>query len=442
MLVQKAERKWETRPLDCWAKAKELRAKFYQDEATAKEQGSFLVEGSDATITAGIGNCHVVFCNPLGASIANESTEFARQCRGVTEGLGYGRDIGGYIQNALGAMFSNRGLMGREFHPRDFVMGNAGCDMHRKHTQIVAEYFGIPFFFSDGIGYYGEPDKERDEARMEFLINQQLELIEWLEKTTGKEFNEEDYVETARSSMRIEALMGDTLACLQHIPSPLDQKSLFSLIVLGTLVRSQQEETEKFWVALRDEMRWRVENNIAALATERFRWVEEEPPPWHFLRYYRYMEEYGAICLGTMYQFVEWQEQPDGTWTRPKTLLEQGVPLNTKEDVIRATVSMMGRRSGSQGGAGHGPIHEQYIERLLRYYYAYRCDGVILPLQRTGIGCVFNMRELALKLEEMGVPLMHYETSHPGNRTDLDENRMLDQLDIFMETRGLRKLED
>ncbi len=442
MLVQKAEKKWETRPLDSWAKAKELRAKFYQNEANAKEQGMFLVEGDDATTCAGIGNCHVVFCNPLGASIANEGSDFARQCRAATEERGYGRDIGGYILNALGAMFSNRGLMGKEFHRRDFVLGNAGCDMHRKHTQIVAEHYDIPFFFSDSLGYFGEADAERDEARMEFLVNQHLALIDFLEKTTGRKFDDEDYIETAKSSIRIQGLMGDTLACLQHVPSPLDQKSLFSLIVLGTLVRSQQEETEKFWHMLRDEMRWRVENNIAALATERFRWVEEEPPPWFFLRYYRYMEEYGAVCLGTMYQFVDWQEQPDGTWIRPKTAIELGVPLNTREDLIRYQLGMMGGGSGSRGGAGHGPVHEQYIERLLKYFYAYRCDGVVLPLQRTGIGCVFNMRELAVRLEELGIPFMHYETSHPGNRTDLDENRMLDQLDTFMELQGLKRLEE
>jgi len=72
----------------------------------------------------------------------------------------------------------------------------------------------------------------------------------------------------------------------------------------------------------------------------------------------------------------------------------------------------------------------------------FQCDGAILPLHRSGIGCSFNMRELAMSLEERGVPFMHYETSHPGNRTDFDENRLLDQLDTFMEIRGLRKLVD
>ena len=48
----------------------------------------------------------------------------------------------------------------------------------------------------------------------------------------------------------------------------------------------------------------------------------------------------------------------------------------------------------------------------------------------------------AMKLLEVGIPVMHYETSQPGNRTDFDENRLLDQIDVFMETQGLRKLVD
>jgi hypothetical protein len=73
-------------------------------------------------------------------------------------------------------------------------------------------------------------------------------------------------------------------------------------------------------------------------------------------------------------------------------------------------------------------------------YYAYKCNGGIFALHRSGIGCVYHMREVSSRFEELGLPVMHYETSHPGVRVDIDENRMLDQLDTFMETQGLRKL--
>lgn len=44
--------------------------------------------------------------------------------------------------------------------------------------------------------------------------------------------------------------------------------------------------------------------------------------------------------------------------------------------------------------------------------------------------------------KEAGLSVMHYEGSQPGDRTDLDEKRFLDQLDAWMESLGFRKLED
>ena len=64
MLVQKPEKLWETRPLDCWAKAKELRAKFYETEKEAREQRVFVIGGGDGPqqmLGPGFGNCHFSF---------------------------------------------------------------------------------------------------------------------------------------------------------------------------------------------------------------------------------------------------------------------------------------------------------------------------------------------------------------------------------------------
>jgi hypothetical protein len=36
---------------------------------------------------------------------------------------------------------------------------------------------------------------------------------------------------------------------------------------------------------------------------------------------------------------------------------------------------------------------------------------------------------------------MYYEGSQPGDRTDMDEKRFLDQLDSWMESQGLGKIE-
>jgi hypothetical protein len=50
-------------------------------------------------------------------------------------------------------------------------------------------------------------------------------------------------------------------------------------------------------------------------------------------------------------------------------------------------------------------------------------------------------KEQALRLEEMGINVLHYEGTQPGDRTDLDERQFLDRLDVWMESQGLRKLD-
>lgn len=445
LLVQKPAQRWETRPLDCWAKAKELRAKFYQTEKDAKKQQVFLIGGGDGPqqgLGPGFGNLHFVHPHPEAASIANTSDAYSRQCRGATEACGYGRNICGYQLDYIGALLTNRHFSGGEMPRRDLVaQGNDLCAMFPKLGQLEAEFWGVPDHHTDASGYYGEWSEERNAARAKYMSDAFLGTIEWLEKATGTKFDVEPQIENIKRQWRMQELRGDVVETLTHVPAPLDQKSAYSLFTLGGLVGSDPVETEKLWVMIRDEMRWRVENNIAGVATERYRWTENEPPPWFFLRYYRYMEEYGTVCIQTFYHGVQLQEQPDGTWKRPKSPRELGMELKTTEDIARSQSGMMGGRRRS-GWGGHGPLPEDYYQGLMNSVKAFHCDGVILPLHRAGIGCVFSMKAAAMKLMEQGIPVMHYETSHPGDRTDFDENRMLEQLDVFMETQGLRKLTD
>ncbi|MFO7995622.1 MAG: 2-hydroxyacyl-CoA dehydratase family protein [Dehalococcoidia bacterium] len=445
MVLQKPERRWETKPLQCWEKAKELRRKFYQDEKGAKDKGMLLVDGFDSSCLGGVGNCHMVFYNPLGASIVAASNEFSRQCMAECEIRGYGRDFCGYVRNSLGAMFLNRGLLGGEFPPRDLVIALAGgCDAHNRPPQLISEHYNVPLFAMDLTAYYApRDDVERDEIRRQYMIEQTLEQIEWLEKVTGREFDDEAFAEVGRNGLQIQAIAGETLHLNQNIPAPLDQKSIYSIFTLGMLVRSEQEETIAFWEMLRDEVKDRVANKIAAVGTERYRYMEEQPPPWYYLKYYRYLERYGAVCIGSPYTQsiagIQWGWQEDGTYRPNKNPWELGWPFDSRENTVRALVQFWG---GGTGFGRHGVAHEVTSKRLVDMARVYHCNGAILGLWRAAPGYTFGMREAALELIKAGIPTMHYEGAQYGDKTDFDEAQMLDRLDVFMETQGLGKLED
>ncbi len=154
----------------------------------------------------------------------------------------------------------------------------------------------------------------------------------------------------------------------------------------------------------------------------------------------RYLETYGAVGLGSLYTFGSgspFEKKADGTWAPRKNPVEMGWPLNTAEEVIRARVRFY--RNPGECRHDYCRFDTQEVVSLATSFHA---DGAILPLHLAGVGCVFANRDIALGLNEAGVSVLHYECSQPGDRRDLDENRMLDQIDVWMESRGLERLEE
>ncbi|MBI4295691.1 MAG: 2-hydroxyacyl-CoA dehydratase [Chloroflexi bacterium] len=430
--------KWETRQLQCWDKAKEARREFEQGRVKAEERHKLLTDGRDTQIFDGFGNLQSTMTNPLGALMQAQAAPFARQCRAATECEGFGREICGYHRNVFGSMILNRDMLGGPFPRRDISIPTpAACDQHSKRGQPVADHFGIPRFQGEAPMYIGPDDPERNKVMIEHRVGELLEEIEWLEKITGRKFDDEKCKESLISNMRLNSYRTEVSALQQNIPAPLDQKSIYSFFTLGGLTRGDMKATEALWREFRDEVKWRVENHIAGVGTERYRWLEDQPPSWHFLRYYRYMERYGAVCIGSPYSLgtMGWGWREDGTYGPPKNSLELGWPMNTREEIIRANVSAF-------SGGGRGRDIAGRVESLVNMAKAFQVNGANLPLYRAGVGCTYASREIMMGLTQAGVNVMFYENGQPGDRTDHDENRMLDQLDHWMESQGLRKLED
>ncbi|MBI4295586.1 MAG: 2-hydroxyacyl-CoA dehydratase [Chloroflexi bacterium] len=437
MTQQTSHKRWQTRPLQCWDKAKEIRRNYEKDGKEAGSKGVLLVHGRELALF-GLPDVRSITDNPLGAMIGNTSDPFSRACRAECEIRGYGRDICGYFRNTFGSMYLNRDVWGGEFPRRDLSVGNSGvCDCHTKQLQPVSEHFGGPLLSTDHATHVGPVSDERAEVGLEYLVAQTQDQIEYLENATGKKFDDEYFAEATKHFLRIRAIAREVILMNRSIPAPLDQKSFHSFMALGGRVRASWDDIEALWKMLRDEVKYRVDNQIAAVATERYRWLEDQPPPWYFLKYYRYMEKYGTVCIGSPYTHAIggfYDVGEDGTFEDSKTPLELGWPMNTREDIIRA--SLGGVAAGSRGDfAGRS-------KRMVAMAKAFHCDGALIPLARAGCGCLFGMREAAGELIEAGIPTMCYEYSQPGDRTAFDENRMLDQLDAFMESQGLQKLDD
>ena len=230
-----AKKKYKVEPLKLWNKAKEIRQDYYKDYATIKERGGLRWTGGawafDA-LPAGLGDDVVhITGEPYGASCAFQK-EFSLKCLEAAEAKGWARDLCAYMRNYWGSMYLNKYAFGGEYPKPDFAFQNHICCSHAKWYQHVAEYKKIPYFCVDvSVGPY----HELTENRLEYVVNQLHEAIEWLEKTTGRKYDDEKLFEAVNNECRATSAWAEVCCLNKNQPAPLEEKTMYSLYVLGTL---------------------------------------------------------------------------------------------------------------------------------------------------------------------------------------------------------------
>lgn len=432
---------YKTKPFESWQKFKELRNKNYRDIMNARKEGKVLTTGgmeSPTELVAAFVDFVHLSEEPYGASCAINS-EFSLECLQATEARGYARDLCAYMRNYMGSLFLNRFAFGGEFPIPNFSFQVHACDTHAKWMQAVTEIEHIPFFSVDTplapLQY-----TERMENRLEYVVNQYYEGIEWLKKTTGKEFDDERFIKAVKNSLTSTRLWAEICHYNKNIPAPLDQKSIFTFYV-PILQDRISDEIVSAYTMLRDEMKYRAENDIAAVAHERCRIMDDSPPPWYFLELYRYFERYGGVSVGSTYTYGltgAWEDQPDGTIGPKKLPWERGIELRTRDDYIKYLVRWtMERLFYFQSMCQP----DDKSKMMLRMAKEWKLDAVVFHLNRGCEGLAYGQKENKLYLSSHGIPTLAYEGNNADKR-EWDAKGVIRRIDTFMEGLGLKRIDE
>ena len=428
--------RYQTEPLKCWKKAKELREKYYQDYARAKENGGLRWSGSAATmdaIPAGLGrDVHSLTGEPYGAAVSIDR-KLNKVCQDAAEAAGYARDLCAYMRSYWGSLMLNKYAFGGEFPRPDFNFQIQICCSHAKWYQVAGKIENTPTYFIDlSVG----PHKDLTEDRLMYVTNQGLEGIEWLEKTTGRKYDDELFIEAVKNEMRSTSTWAKICELNQARPAPLDEKSMYSLYVLAALSKSSKWCAD-FYEEVYDEVKDRVARGIAAIPNERCRLMSDTQPPWSFLKIFRYLEEFGAVSIGSLYTFGlkgVWETAPDGRWIPRRLPWEIGVPMNTREEAMKAYADWTLDKPEFQ------QFYEPMVktEMMLKIVKQWHVDGAMLHLNRGCEGLSLGIMENKLDLAKAGVPVMTYE-GNMGDEREFDEVRTQARVDAFMEQLGLKR---
>jgi len=430
----------KTEPLKCWNKAKEIRQNYYHNYATANERGGLRWAGgawSFDAIPAGLGDdVYPLTGEPYAASVA-WNKDFALRCHEAVEKAGYARDLCSYMRNYWGSIILNEYAFGGEFPKPDFIWQDHICCSHSKWYQVVRDLEGgdVPYYSIDvSVGPYDE----LTENRLEYVVGQMLDGIEWLEATTGRKYDDEKLIQAVNHHCRSTSLWAETCTYNKAIPAPLDEKTMYSLYVLGTLHKSSQEVAD-FYEELRDEVKDRVKRGIAAVANELCRVMSDTQPPWAFLKIFRYLEKYGCVSIGSLYTFGlvgMWDIQEDGTWGPRKTPQEEGVEIKDREQALSVLASWELKKPEWQ----HFYSPELKSEMMIRIAKEWKLDGIMLHYNRGCEGLSLGIAENRLALIEAGFPVMTFE-GNMGDEREFDEAQTVNRIDAFMESLELKKIE-
>ena len=432
-----APNKYPTESLKLWGKAKQLREQYYQNYATAKEKGGLRWSGSawalDA-VPAGLGDdVYSLTGEPYAAAVAHDR-KFAKECMDAAESVGFARDLCSYMRIYWGGMHLDKYLYGGKFPKPDFIFQTQICCSHSKWYQHVAKVEQVPQFYVDvGVGPYKDMNKDR----LDYVTNQLLDGIEFLEKSTGRKFDDEKFLKAVKNEMRSTSRWADICALNKVKPAPLDEKTMYSLYVLATLSKSSQWCAD-FYDELYDEVKDRVARGIAAVPNEKCRMMSDTQPPWSFLKIFRYLETYGAVSIGSLYTFALegiWEDKPDGSWGGRSLPWEKGIEMNTRDQILRLYADWNLSKPQWQ----HFFDPRLKTEMMLRIVKEWQVDGVMLHLNRGCEGLSMGIMENRGGIAKAGVPIMTFE-GNMGDEREFDEVRTQGRVDAFMEQLGLRRM--
>ena len=446
-------KRYPTKAFDCWGLAKELRMDIYNKLAQkASGEKDWLVAsgGTEGFIglPAGLGDDYVPFGGePYGASTGalGKSEEMMAHC----EKKGYARDICGYCRNYLGSTFGDSFTFGGKYPHPDFYFQLHFCDTHGKWYQPAAEFTNKPYFVIDGGAMYRWPkwneSEKRKENKFNYLLQQLHDSIPWMEKVTGREYDDERLGEAVYNEIMVTSRWAKCCELNKNVPAPMDEKSMYAFYVVHVL-RRHTKEAVAFFDTLYDELKDRIAKGIAGVEYERYRMIHNSQPPWYGLDMFRYLEKYGVACVGSQYDFMlsggwdYYYDENDVPHIRaaepPDDIKDQ---VSTRDGALRALANWY-LDYGLQARSFRFPMIER---RNIDVAIArdWNCRGALMHLNRGCEGWAVGQLEVRRALVEAGFDVLTYEGNVADPR-EYDRPKTFARFDAFLEGQGLKRLVD
>jgi benzoyl-CoA reductase subunit B len=440
--MKQMTQQYESRPLESWAKMKELRRWRFKNNWEAQKKGNLAILSEAMgmkALWAGFGSPYyaVMSVSPYWTGAKRNPDEIHRLLA-FTDSKGYGPEVCGALRLHLAHLLEGKTTVSPTGEPvvPDFAWQLNFCPQVSRLVYTAANRLNIPYVYIEPL-MGGDVEKLR-----EYIVGQLYEAIEKVKKITGREYDDELLIEATKNELETYKLFAQVCELNKAVPAPLRARDLISLTLVKTVMAHTKESVE-FYKGLLDEVKYRVQNQITSTGFEKKRLLMDAFP-WPFPRALRYPETYGAVVVAGDHPFLDAQleEDEDGNWIPRRGFDEQINSLKTRDDALKALAWMW------EGGlkVNRHSLHNWHVENTaempIRMAEQWHCDGMILAAMRDCFQQMCFGMETKLLAEAKGIPAMLFYSILTDLR-QFDSDAFQRQLDVFLsDGLGLTKFEE
>jgi len=324
----------------------------------------------------------------------------------VAEKMGFSRDLCSYARGDIGSAVTKGGPIGGLPKPDFLLACNNICGTVFKWYQELARYFDVPMFLMDTPFIHNV----KTEHATEYVRQQCLELVGFLEERTGKEFSEQRFAEVALLSVEAVDLWKQVLITAEHRPSPFTCFDAFIHMAPIVTLRGTREVVD-YYKLLVQEMRQRIEDGVSAVPEEKYRLIWDNIPIWYEMRNLGNLFASNNACLVADTYTTAWAV--DIRIDEPLTSMADAytkVYLNISIDLM--------------------------IEQLLDLMQRYDADGLVMHSNRSCKPYSLGQYDLAREVtEKTGKPALIIEADMTDSRV-YSEAQVRERVEAFIESLG------
>lgn len=286
---------------------KDIMNQYYQRLTRAAEQGDtpsvyMLVSGNPVELVQAFDMVPVYpEVNSLQMAVKKQVLPYIQKA----EQMGYSVDNCAYVKADVGLYFSGlQTPFARIPRPSLILCNFVGCNVYLNWFEHLAEYTGATIFNLD-IPFVRDIDHGMRPEDVQYVVGQLKELIQIMERISGKKLQEDKLREVLRRAGETEDYWSKIKSLTKNVPTPFD--AYFDAVTLMAplyCVRGSEEGLTFFREAY-NELEEKARLGLGVLPEERFRFVIEGPPPWPYLRTFRDLfTKWGAVAVASTYSTV------------------------------------------------------------------------------------------------------------------------------------------